>query len=86
MKKRLLLATFGLALISTAALAEDEIVPRFDISSIRLQGNTLLTEAEVDKVFAAYLGSQKDFGTLQEAIYYLSAFSLHPLVHPRQGG
>lgn len=90
MKRRLLLATFGLALIGTAAAAEDEIVPRFDISSIRLQGNSLLPAAEVERLVAPFLGSRKDFGTLQEAIdaieaaYKRRGYNLVTVILPEQ--
>jgi hemolysin activation/secretion protein len=43
-------------------------IPRFDIVSFRVEGNTILQKAEIDSLLFPFTGKQKDFGTVQEAI------------------
>ncbi len=90
MKKTILLCTAGLMLASQPALAEQELVPHFDISRIQLDGNTLLTEAETEPVLSRFTGPQRDFGTLQEAIdaiekvYKKRGYNLVTVILPEQ--
>jgi hemolysin activation/secretion protein len=41
---------------------------RFDIRSYRIEGNTLLQQAEIDRGLAPFAGKQKDFGDVQRAL------------------
>ena len=49
------------------ALAQSES-PRFEIRQIQLQGNTLLTPAEVDLILSPFIGPDKHFDTMQEVL------------------
>lgn len=51
----------------------DPSVPRFDIAHFRVEGNTLLPEAEIEKLLGPFTGSSRDFGTVQEALDALEA-------------
>lgn len=57
-------------LFSITAFAADETpeIPRFDISSYRVEGNTLLTQGRIQSILAPYTGKGKDFGTVQQAL------------------
>jgi hemolysin activation/secretion protein len=46
----------------------DVAVPRFEIKSIEVDGNTLLTPADVESAVAPYRGQQKDFADIQRAL------------------
>jgi hemolysin activation/secretion protein len=52
--------------LACAALAED--VPRFDVNSYRVEGNSILLPAEVERILAPFTGKGSDFGTLQQGI------------------
>jgi len=41
---------------------------RFDIRSYRIEGNTLLQQAEIDRGLAPFIGRRKDFGDVQRAL------------------
>jgi len=41
---------------------------RFDIRSYRIEGNTLLLQADIDRGLAPFVGRQKDFGDVQRAL------------------
>jgi hemolysin activation/secretion protein len=73
MKKSVLALTAGLLLFSVTAGADEIAIPRFDITRIFLEGNTILPAADVASILNKYTGPQKDFGTLQEAIEALEA-------------
>ncbi len=68
-----------LAVLSTAfsipeafALAEkDDAVPQFAIKHFTLEGNTLLDPLQVQKMLAPYIGPQRDFGDIQQAMEVL---------------
>ena len=45
-----------------------EEAQRFEIRAIRLEGNTLLSPDELDSLLKPFVGPDKDFGTLQEAL------------------
>jgi hemolysin activation/secretion protein len=51
---------------STAALAED--VPRFEVVSYQVEGNSILPAAEVLLLLAPFTGKDRDFGSLQQAV------------------
>ena len=42
--------------------------PRFEIRSFVLDGNTLIPPAESDRLLAPFLGPNRDFGTVQQAL------------------
>lgn len=67
MRRRLLLAALLLT-VSSPVRADETVVPRFDIKSILLEGNTVLPTPVVASILKKYTGPQKDFGTLQEAM------------------
>jgi hemolysin activation/secretion protein len=48
-------------------------IPRFDIKSFRVEGNTKLDKAAIDFTLANFTGEKKDFGTIQEAMEALEA-------------
>lgn len=47
------------------AQAEDE---RFDIRSFRIEGNTLLPQADADAAVAPFVGAQRNYGDIQKAL------------------
>lgn len=54
---------------TTSVWAEETIVvPRFDLKHLYLEGNTILAPQDVEAILNKYVGPQKDFGTLQEAM------------------
>nr|MBW4056457.1 ShlB/FhaC/HecB family hemolysin secretion/activation protein [Pseudomonadota bacterium] len=73
MKKPLLCIAVALLLCAVDGRAEETIVPRFDLQQIKLEGNTVLPPDEIARILKKYVGPQKDFGTLQEAIDELEA-------------
>lgn len=60
-------ALFFACSVYAADVAQDA-VPRFDIIRYRIDGNTILSKEKTDVLFAPYIGKQKDFGTVQEAM------------------
>lgn len=52
---------------SSGALAAPP-APRFEIRRFVLEGNTLLPQAEVDRLLAPHIGPGKDFGNVQQAL------------------
>lgn len=50
------------------AADETQEVPRFDINSYRVEGNTLISNDKVRDILTPFTGKGKDFGTLQEAV------------------
>ncbi len=48
--------------------AEVSAAPRFPIERFDVNGNTLLTTAEIERIFAPYAGQNKDFGDIQRAL------------------
>lgn len=43
-------------------------VPRFSIERFKVEGNTLLPQAEIEAVMNSHLGPQRDFGDVQRAL------------------
>jgi len=90
MKKIFLLALAATTFSASPLLAEDTIVPRFDLHKIRLEGNSLLSTAETETVLAKFTGPQKDFGTLQEAMeeleqaYKKQGYNMVTVILPEQ--
>lgn len=56
--------------VLTAAAGEkpDAAVPRFDIKSYQVEGNTLLAAGKLALLLAPFTGRDKDFGAVQEAL------------------
>lgn len=75
---------------ASGAWAEDTAVPRFDISRILLEGNTILNSEEVAALLKKYAGPQKDFGTIQEAMdelegaYRARGYTMVTVILPEQ--
>ena len=55
------------------ASAADLDEQRFEIRQIQLQGNTLLQQSEVDVILAPFIGQDKNFANVQEALDALQA-------------
>lgn len=78
-----------IALEQTAPLAEP-VSLRFDINSYKLEGATLLTQAEIDAAVAPFTGKDKDFTDVQRALeavedaYSSRGFSAVRVVLPEQ--
>ena len=64
----LLLLLFSSAFAVYAADDKQDAVPRFEIKQFRVEGNTLLDAARMEKLLAPFTGKDRDFGTVQEAI------------------
>ncbi len=75
---RLLASLAGAALLScsAAACAQNEAgnpIGHFEITRYDVSGNTLLPAATVDQVLAPYVGANRDFGSVQQALEALEA-------------
>ncbi len=64
----LLLLLFPSVFTVYAADEKQDAVPRFAIKQFQVEGNTLLDAAKIEKLLAPFTGSDRDFGTVQEAI------------------
>lgn len=58
----------SMAFTALAAGEKPDEVPRFDIQSYRVEGNTLLSQTDLEAVLAPFTGKGSDFGTVQEAL------------------
>ncbi|HZQ73386.1 MAG TPA: ShlB/FhaC/HecB family hemolysin secretion/activation protein [Burkholderiales bacterium] len=63
----------GIALAMSCSLALGQVqeappAPRFAIQKFTVDGNTLLPQKEVDRLVAPYIGPDRDFGSVQEAL------------------
>lgn len=59
------------ALTATDVPAVDSL--RFEIRSYRIDGNTLLSPGDIEKTLRPFIGPQKDFGDVQQALEALQA-------------
>jgi hemolysin activation/secretion protein len=65
-------------------------IPRFDIKSYQVDGNTLLAADDLDFILAPFTGTGRDFGTVQEALdaleqaYRDEGFSMVSVALPEQ--
>lgn len=79
-----------LTLCGVGRAADDTQIPRFDIARIQLEGNSILQPQEVAAILHKYVGPQKDFGTLQEALealevaYRTRGYNLVTVLLPEQ--
>jgi len=53
-------------LVALPAISQE--VPRFDVRSFRVEGNTLLPQESVDALLSKFVGTRKDFGDVQAAV------------------
>ncbi|MCG6536865.1 MAG: hypothetical protein L7F78_19710 [Syntrophales bacterium LBB04] len=78
------------ALSAFAAEGSPDGVPRFNINSYHVQGNTLLANATIEAILAPFTGEAKDFGTVQEALdelegaYHARGFAMVVVTLPEQ--
>jgi hemolysin activation/secretion protein len=56
------------ALTVFAAGEKPDEVPRFDIKSYRVEGNTLISATGLESILSPFTGKGRDFGTVQEAL------------------
>jgi hemolysin activation/secretion protein len=61
--------TATLLLLLSTALAQTPstdipAAPRFEIARFAVEGNTLLTQQEIDRAVAPHVGANKDFGDI----------------------
>jgi hypothetical protein len=70
MRIRLILVMTFLLFAFTAFAADDsrDAVPRFDIKSYQVEGNTLIEADKLESILAPFTGSGRDFGAVQEAL------------------
>ncbi|MGE5640718.1 MAG: ShlB/FhaC/HecB family hemolysin secretion/activation protein [Clostridia bacterium] len=54
--------------VALAQVQEAPPAPRFAIKSFAVEGNTILPQAEVDALVAPYVGPDRDFGSVQQAL------------------
>ena len=52
---------------------ESQSVPRFEIKSFQVEGNSRLDRVEIDSTLARYTGANKDFSTIRKAMEALEA-------------
>lgn len=73
-----------------AAEEKPDAVPRFDVRSYQVEGNTLLDQGNIDAVLAPFTGKGRDFGDVQEALdaleqaYRAKGFAMVMVVLPEQ--
>jgi hemolysin activation/secretion protein len=51
-----------------AAEEKTDAVPRFDVKGYTVEGNTLLSSADLERILWPFTGKARDFGTVQEAL------------------
>ena len=56
------------AITAFAAGEKPDAVPRFNIKSYQVEGNTLIAADKLEAILSPFTGIEKDFGTVQEAI------------------
>lgn len=94
-KSFLVKGIIGLALASGSllALADEEkaqMIGRFEIVRFDVQGNTLLSEQEIDQMLAPFAGKDQDFGSVQRAVealelaYRQKGFTIVRVILPEQ--
>jgi hemolysin activation/secretion protein len=76
MKFHLMLALIGALLItpvSTVAADTGDTSPRFDINRFDVHGNTLLSTQSIDELTKPFVGKQRDFADIMQAVEELEA-------------
>ena len=58
----------ALAQAPAPAPVQAPVAPRFDIQRFIVEGNSLLTQAEIDRIVAPFTGKSRDFGDVQRAL------------------
>jgi hemolysin activation/secretion protein len=90
MRIYLLCLILGLITISSDLHAEDAVIPRFEIQRFRLDGNSILSSAQVDALLIPHTGLNRDFGDIQKAMevleraYHSQGFTLVTVILPEQ--
>lgn len=69
-KPLLCLVTLILA-FSADLHAEDAAIPRFEIRTYQLDGNTLLSSEKMSGIFSGHTGKERDFGDIQQVMEQL---------------
>ncbi|MGH8809834.1 MAG: POTRA domain-containing protein, partial [Noviherbaspirillum sp.] len=75
---------------SVHAADEQDAVGRFEITRFAVNGNTLLTPQDIDKILKPFTGKERNFGDVQmalealEAAYQQRGFNVVQVVLPEQ--
>lgn len=64
----IVLCTLLSPLTCSAADESTQVIPTFDISSYKVEGNSILGQTEIAAILAPYTGKKQDFGTIQQAV------------------
>jgi len=62
------LTGIALALCAGTSIGQAPPAPRFDIQRYVVEGNSLLQQAEIDRILAPFAGKSRDFGDVQRAL------------------
>ena len=87
---RLIAGTAFAVLIIPACAADEDPIGRFEITRFAVQGNTLLTAPDIDKLLTPFTGKDRDFGHVQmalealEAAYHARGFNIVQVALPEQ--
>ena len=86
--------SFLLMFTALSAFAAEEMpevaVPRFEVRSYKVEGNTLISIGDLDSILLPFTGKERDFGTVQEALdaleqaYRDHGFSMVSVALPEQ--
>jgi len=77
-------------LTAFAADEKPDAVPRFDIKGYRVEGNTIISEGNLESILSPFTGKERDFGDVQEALdaleqaYRDHGFSMVSVALPEQ--
>ena len=63
---RILMCVFYVLSLVGTAVASD--IPRFEVVSYQVEGNSILPATEVQQILSPFTGKDRDFGTLQQAV------------------
>jgi hemolysin activation/secretion protein len=64
----------GITLAASSLLAyADSVVGRFEVVRYDVQGNTILSDQEINRLLAPYVGKDQDFSAIQKAVDVLEA-------------
>jgi hemolysin activation/secretion protein len=80
----------GYSLLAVNALAEETVIPRFEIRRFMLEGNTKLPADQLAKIFSEHIGKERDFADIQQTIeqleqaYRKRGYTLVTVVLPEQ--
>lgn len=89
-KRILVISLASSALLAQAKEEKTSVAGRFEIVRYDVQGNTLLSEEELNQVLAPFAGKDREFGAVQRAVealesaYRQKGFALVQVVLPEQ--